>query len=218
MAVAVGHQGGRPPRLAHRMLGDGAGSISARSSTSMAAASTWCSRIMRTKSRRSLLRLSWPTAWRMSGCTTASCRSKARRCRSRSATSSRSVSCWPDWPGEVLRLNMLKTHYRSPIDWTLKGAGREREDARRLVRDRGRRRGRSAVSGRDRGAVRRPQHAADDGVVAWPAERGGVRRRARTRRVCRLAPAARLPFDKCRGMEGTQTAGERRRRESRSIG
>jgi cysteinyl-tRNA synthetase len=26
-----------------------------------------------------------------------------------------------DWPGEVLRLNMLKTHYRSPIDWTLAG-------------------------------------------------------------------------------------------------
>jgi cysteinyl-tRNA synthetase len=26
-----------------------------------------------------------------------------------------------DWPGEVLRLNMLKTHYRSPIDWTLNG-------------------------------------------------------------------------------------------------
>lgn len=25
-----------------------------------------------------------------------------------------------DWPGEVLRLNMLKTHYRSPIDWTTK--------------------------------------------------------------------------------------------------
>jgi cysteinyl-tRNA synthetase len=25
-----------------------------------------------------------------------------------------------DWPGEVLRLNMLKTHYRSPIDWTIK--------------------------------------------------------------------------------------------------
>ena len=24
------------------------------------------------------------------------------------------------WPGEVLRLNMLKTHYRSPIDWTSK--------------------------------------------------------------------------------------------------
>jgi cysteinyl-tRNA synthetase len=27
-----------------------------------------------------------------------------------------------DWPGEVLRLNMLKTHYRSPLDWTVKGA------------------------------------------------------------------------------------------------
>jgi cysteinyl-tRNA synthetase len=26
-----------------------------------------------------------------------------------------------DWPGEALRLNMLKTHYSSPIDWTLKG-------------------------------------------------------------------------------------------------
>jgi cysteinyl-tRNA synthetase len=26
-----------------------------------------------------------------------------------------------DWPGEILRLNMLKTHYRSPIDWRLKG-------------------------------------------------------------------------------------------------
>jgi cysteinyl-tRNA synthetase len=26
-----------------------------------------------------------------------------------------------DWPGEVLRFTMLKTHYRSPIDWTLKG-------------------------------------------------------------------------------------------------
>jgi cysteinyl-tRNA synthetase len=25
-----------------------------------------------------------------------------------------------DWPGEVLRLNMLKTHYRRPIDWTLR--------------------------------------------------------------------------------------------------
>jgi cysteinyl-tRNA synthetase len=24
------------------------------------------------------------------------------------------------WPGEVLRLAMLKTHYRSPIDWTMK--------------------------------------------------------------------------------------------------
>jgi cysteinyl-tRNA synthetase len=26
-----------------------------------------------------------------------------------------------DWPGEVLRLNMLRTHYRQPIDWTAGG-------------------------------------------------------------------------------------------------
>jgi cysteinyl-tRNA synthetase len=26
-----------------------------------------------------------------------------------------------DWPGEALRLNMLRTHYRQPIDWTLRG-------------------------------------------------------------------------------------------------
>jgi cysteinyl-tRNA synthetase len=26
-----------------------------------------------------------------------------------------------DWPGEALRLNMLRTHYRQPIDWTKKG-------------------------------------------------------------------------------------------------
>ena len=26
-----------------------------------------------------------------------------------------------DWPGEALRFNMLRTHYRQPLDWTLKG-------------------------------------------------------------------------------------------------
>jgi cysteinyl-tRNA synthetase len=26
-----------------------------------------------------------------------------------------------DWPGEALRFNMLRTHYRQPMDWTLKG-------------------------------------------------------------------------------------------------
>jgi cysteinyl-tRNA synthetase len=26
-----------------------------------------------------------------------------------------------DWPGEVVRLNMLRTHYRQPMDWTLRG-------------------------------------------------------------------------------------------------
>ncbi len=26
-----------------------------------------------------------------------------------------------DWPGEVVRLNMLRTHYRQPMDWTMRG-------------------------------------------------------------------------------------------------
>ncbi|MEN3930485.1 cysteine--tRNA ligase [Microvirga sp. W0021] len=26
-----------------------------------------------------------------------------------------------DWPGEVLRFNMLRTHYRQPFDWTVRG-------------------------------------------------------------------------------------------------
>src|SRR5262249_23815171 len=26
-----------------------------------------------------------------------------------------------DWPGEVIRFNMLRTHYRQPIDWTARG-------------------------------------------------------------------------------------------------
>ncbi len=26
-----------------------------------------------------------------------------------------------DWPGEAIRLNMLRTHYRQPTDWTLRG-------------------------------------------------------------------------------------------------
>ena len=34
-----------------------------------------------------------------------------------------------DWPGEVLRLNMLKMHYRSPADWTMRGV---EESARTL--------------------------------------------------------------------------------------
>src|SRR3989442_915329 len=36
-----------------------------------------------------------------------------------------------DWPGEVLRLNMLKTHYRSPTDWTSKGL----EESAKVIED-----------------------------------------------------------------------------------
>ena len=34
-----------------------------------------------------------------------------------------------DWPGEVVRLAMLKSHYRQPIDWTLRGL----DEARRML-------------------------------------------------------------------------------------
>ena len=53
LAVAGRDRRRGPSRLAHRMLGDGAGSISASSSTFTAAGSIWCSRITRTRSRRS---------------------------------------------------------------------------------------------------------------------------------------------------------------------
>ncbi|MGH6831322.1 MAG: cysteine--tRNA ligase, partial [Methylocella sp.] len=34
-----------------------------------------------------------------------------------------------DWPGEVVRFNMLRTHYRQPMDWTVKGL----EESSRLL-------------------------------------------------------------------------------------
>jgi cysteinyl-tRNA synthetase len=36
-----------------------------------------------------------------------------------------------DWPGEVLRLNMLRTHYRQPLDWTVKGL----EESQKILDD-----------------------------------------------------------------------------------
>ncbi len=45
---------------------------------------------------------------------------KARKCPSRWAIST-IRDLLADWPGEVLRFNMLRTHYRQPIDFTLAG-------------------------------------------------------------------------------------------------
>ncbi|MFM9857289.1 cysteine--tRNA ligase [Pseudoxanthobacter sp. M-2] len=45
-----------------------------------------------------------------------------------------------DWPGDVVRLTMLKTHYRQPIDWTVKGL-KESEKTLRKWRDAIRRNG-----------------------------------------------------------------------------
>ncbi len=37
------------------------------------------------------------------------------------------------WPGEVLRFNMLRTHYRQPLDWTAKGLEESRVTLRSLA-------------------------------------------------------------------------------------
>ena len=96
------------------------------SSTFTAAASISSSPTTKTRSR-SPAAPSARRAWPMCGCTTASCRSKARRCRRASAISSPSMTCCAPtkfggrtWSGEALRLAMLRTHYRQPIDWTVK--------------------------------------------------------------------------------------------------
>jgi cysteinyl-tRNA synthetase len=34
-----------------------------------------------------------------------------------------------DWPGEVVRFNMLRTHYRQPMDWTVRGL----EESRKIL-------------------------------------------------------------------------------------
>ena len=110
--------GPRPPRLAHRMLGDVARPSSAPASTSTAAASTSSSPTTRTRSPSR----SAPTPARpspTSGCTTASSTSRARRCRSRSATSSPSAtSSTAASPARSSASCCSRRHYRQPIDWT----------------------------------------------------------------------------------------------------
>ena len=78
--------GPRPPRLAHRVLGDGREASRARRSRSTAAGSTSSSRTTRT---RSPSRAAPAASSRGSGCTTGCSGSAARRCRSRSGTSFR---------------------------------------------------------------------------------------------------------------------------------
>ena len=88
-----------------------------------------------------------------------------------------------DWPGEVIRFNMLRTHYRQPIDWTRRARG-VASDARAL----GARStttsaaelaaGIAAERRRRRCIEGRPQHAAGDRQAAR-ARQGGEGRRAR---------------------------------------
>ena len=100
------HRRAGAPGLAYRVLGDVDGDAArtvrrrprnattraAISSTFTAAGSISSFPTTRTKSRNPAAP-SAQSAWPMSGCTTASCRSKARRCRRASATSSPSTNC-----------------------------------------------------------------------------------------------------------------------------
>ena len=52
------------------------------------------------------------------GCTTASCASTTRRCRSRSATSSPCAKCSRRYDAEVVRFFIVRAHYRSPLNYS----------------------------------------------------------------------------------------------------
>ena len=98
-----------------------------------------------------------------------------------------------DWPGEVLRLNMLKTHYPLADGLDAQGSGRKREDARRLVQARRRYPGWATCRRDHRGAFRRFEHPAGDRLAARFAQRRRPGKRRRSRRVCCVPAAARIP-------------------------
>ena len=126
--------GARPAGLAHRMLGDDRARISARRSTSTAAASTSSSRITRTRSRRAAARTAARRS-RATGCTTASSTWAARRCRSASATSSRRRSCWRrDIKARRCGWRCCSAHYRQPLPWTEASLRRQRRPRPALSR------------------------------------------------------------------------------------
>ena len=95
------------------------------------------------------------------------------------------------WPGEALRFNMLRTHYRQPLDWTLVGL----DEAHKTLwewygdlegKDAGSRRSRPGA----RCAVGRSQHAQGHHRAAQAAQRrtlGQLARRARLPRLLRRA-------------------------------
>ena len=95
------------------------GSTSARPSTSTAAASTSCSPTTRTRSRSRAApstRRVMANYWMHNGFLQVE-GEKMSKSLGNFVTMRELLA---DWPGEVLRFNMLRTHYRQPIDWTMK--------------------------------------------------------------------------------------------------
>ena len=96
------------------------GSISARPSTSTAAASISCSRITRTRSRNRAARSTrtvMANFWMHNGFLQVEGEKMSKSLGN--FVTIREVLA--DWPGDVMRLAMLATHYRQPINWTVKG-------------------------------------------------------------------------------------------------
>ncbi len=86
-----------------------------------------------------------------------------------------------DWPGEVLRLNMLKTHYRQPIDWTVKGLEESAKTLEQWFDAAAAGRLSASRLGGAGGAGRRPQHAQGhrrDACAEGPCRQEGAGRHA----------------------------------------
>ncbi len=113
------------------------------------------------------------------------------------------------WPGEVLRLAMLMTHYREPIDFSIKRL----EEAERLL---------CQVAGRQMPATRRrirpcSTHLADDlnTVAAVQALHALAQAANAIRRCCRLCRKRRPSRRRAEG-NGSRRSG-RRRRSTRCV-
>ncbi len=113
-----------------------------------------------------------------------------------------------DWPGEVLRLTMMKTHYRSPLDWTQRGveeSAKTLDDWYAVAAD--------AAGGEPSPAV--IEALADDlntaqAIAALHALRHAANTSEKDARDIRCDAAhARLPVADISGMEGPQGEGER---------
>ncbi len=119
-----------------------------------------------------------------------------------------------DWPGEVLRLNMLKAHYRSPMDWTVRGL----EESTKTLDD-WYKVGADVQDGEPSNAVidalcddlNTPQMIAS---LHGLRNSASLRKRAGPWSICRLVAPARISLRERGSVGGTQAAGERDRRES----
>ena len=117
------------PGLAHRVLRDGreaarAGVLDPRRRAR--------SRLPAPRERARAVARASATRSPASGCTTGCCGSRARRWRSRSATSRRSRTCSSEWGRETALVFFLTGHWRKPIDFsdeTMTAAARAGGDA-----------------------------------------------------------------------------------------